>query len=77
MSLMDTFHQVDRLIEPIKSYLNWAAVGVAAGVFVDVVPVIAGVFSIAWLGTQLWDYWFVKRKARNGDKRNEHLDVKS
>lgn len=36
-----------------------AATGIA--VFAEIVPVIAGLFSIAWLGTQLFDRWLKKK----------------
>lgn len=56
--------------------IDYVAVGTTVGVLTSWLPPVAAAFSIAWLGTQLWDYWFVKRKALNGDLGHEHLDTK-
>lgn len=75
MSFRNLFVRLDEAIAPIKTYIDWTAVGVAVGVFADIIPVIAGVFSIFWLGTQLYDYWFVKRKEKkNGNLGLDRLD---
>lgn len=61
--------------DTIKHWLDWLAISVGAAVFAKWIPAIAGVFSIAWLGTQLYDYWFVKRKERkNGTVWHGHVD---
>lgn len=75
MSFRNLFVRLDETIAPIKTYIDWTAFGVAVGVFTEIIPVIAGVFSICWLGTQLYDYWFVKRKEKkNGNLGLDRLD---
>lgn len=58
--------------EVIRNWIDVLAIGTGVAVFVKWIPPIAGLFSIAWLGTQLYDYWFVKSKERKIG--NERLD---
>ena len=47
--------------ETVKTILDWAAVGTTIAAIATWIPPLAGVFSIAWLGTQLYDYWIKKK----------------
>lgn len=47
--------------ESIKLWLDALAISTAVAVFAKIVPVVAGLFSIAWLGTQLYDRWIKKK----------------
>lgn len=49
------------MTDSIKLWIDALAIGTAVAVFAQVVPVIAGLFSIAWLGTQLYDRWIKKK----------------
>lgn len=53
---------------PHKPFLDWSAVGVAAGAWLDHLPSIAAAFSIIWLGLQIYD-WVVKRIFRSKNRR--------
>lgn len=51
-----------QISDNLKLILDWAAVGTTVATLATWVPPIAGLFSIAWLATQLYDYWVKKRK---------------
>lgn len=44
-----------------KSLVDWSAVAVGIGVFADLLPKIVGVFTLIWLGMQMWT-WLVNKK---------------
>lgn len=50
--------------EQATNLINWAAVGTAAGVFFDWLPNIAALFSIVWLGLQIYT-WTEKRRKKD------------
>lgn len=52
----------DYIPEFARHWIDYLAIGTGVAVFAKWIPPIAGLFSIAWLGTQLYDYWIVKRR---------------
>ena len=59
--------QVQELIpQPLQTGLNWGAVGAAVGAFLDFLPGVAALFSIIWLGLQIWLFLFVKKPWKKG-----------
>lgn len=53
---------------PHKALVDWSAVGIAAGAWMDHLPRVAAVFSIIWLGLQIYD-WVSKRIWKNKNRR--------
>lgn len=47
--------------ESVKSAIDWTAVAAGAGVFVQVLPPVVGVFTLIWLGMQMYS-WIVNKK---------------
>lgn len=53
-----------------RPYLDWGAVAVAVGAWAKHLPDVAAVFSIIWLGLQI--YGWVEKRIRNGRERRKH-----
>jgi len=58
---------VNQRLEHVKSLVDWSAVAVGIGVFADVLPKIVGVFTLIWLGMQMWT-WLVNKSWRRETK---------
>lgn len=48
-------------VEYVKATMDWSAVVTGLGVFAQIIPPIVGVFTLAWLGMQMWT-WIVNKK---------------
>lgn len=48
----------------LETGINWAAVGTTVGALFGYLPGIAALFSIIWLGLQIWLFLFVKKPWR-------------
>jgi Na+-transporting NADH:ubiquinone oxidoreductase subunit NqrD len=59
---------MNAISEPIKAFLDWCACGAGVGVAIGLLPHLAGLFSIVWLGLQIYD------RIRYGYKRIDRLD---
>ena len=46
---------------PVEHLVNWAAVGTTIGSILGYLPGVAALFSIVWLGLQIWLFLFVKQ----------------
>ena len=49
-------------MQTVKYCLDWAAVGTAIAVVANWLPPLAALFSIIWLGMQMYDWIAHKRK---------------
>lgn len=49
-----------------KHILDWLSYGVTAGAIFKLIPAIAGLMSIIWIGWQMYDKF---KEKRNGNKR--------
>lgn len=49
------------LSDKTKLVIDWIAVGTGIAAWFAWVPTVAGLFSIVWLATQLYDYWIKKK----------------
>jgi glycerol-3-phosphate acyltransferase PlsY len=56
-----------------KHFLDGLAVGTALGALFKFLPAIASLFSIVWLGMQMYD-WIQKKRNKHGDQRLNQLD---
>jgi hypothetical protein len=54
-----------------KSFVDWLATGIGLAVFAKLIPMIAGIFSILWLGTCLYKEWFGKGVTKRGSDGDE------
>lgn len=43
------------MTEQIKNFFDWLAYILAGGALFKIIPAVAGVFSIVWLGWQMYD----------------------
>jgi hypothetical protein len=55
--------------EGFKHFLDWFAMSTGFAVALKLIPAVAGIFSILWLGTCLYKEWFGKpvKGAKDGD----------
>lgn len=52
---------MNQRIEHVKSLVDWSAVTAGIAVFAQIIPPIVGVFTLIWLGMQMWT-WLVNKK---------------
>ena len=48
----------------LEHFINWAAVGTTVGAIMGLLPGVAALFSIVWLGLQIWLFIFIKKPWR-------------
>jgi len=59
---------IQQAIPPgVEHLVNWAALGTTVGAILGYLPGIAALFSIIWLGLQIW-LFFVRKPWRKGSK---------
>ena len=61
--------QVQQHIPPgVEHAVNWAALGTTVGAILGYLPGVAALFSIIWLGLQIWVFLFIKKPWKKGSK---------
>lgn len=70
-----TEHQ-DHLTPAVKTFVNWLAAILGIGTFAQLVPIVVGVLSSAWISVQLYGYLRydlpAKRAKLAAAQRGEH-----
>lgn len=52
---------MNQKLEDVKQFLDWSAFATGVAVFFDILPKVVGVFTLIWLGMQMWT-WLVNKK---------------
>jgi uncharacterized membrane protein (Fun14 family) len=69
-----TMEDQSHLTPHAKTFVNWLLAVLGIGSAVDLVPIVVGVFSVAWLVIQAYGYVTIDMPNKRLDRENKKLD---